>query len=251
MKLLKIVLIASIVFVSSLIGEAQELSAGDAAIDQGAPNRNDAGFAPVVFWNRTITIFHAPYEEMSPAERARKAIERLDALPEATAWDIVARETTSGRYSGAIITVNGSFAFAILSGDLDSESQQTLQAASNQAVANLRGALEARSQQRHWRVLLKGIGLSLVASLILALGLWLVIKAGDSLLKQMDQSFEARGEKLKLAGLDLRPFLHGINRGLTKLTMWSAAIVMLYVWLTFVLLRFRTAGPGASISEPS
>ena len=126
--------------------------------------------APLVFWNRRITVLRSYYEKVSPSERAAGAVERLEAIPEASDWVIAANPTSSGQYSGTLITVNNHFAFAILTGDLDPESGETLQDASNAAVTELRGALEARTQQKKLSVFLRGLGLSIVKNIIEAHG---------------------------------------------------------------------------------
>jgi len=196
-----------------------------------------------VFWNREITVLRSNYEHSSPAERASKAAERLAALPQVASWNVTSHPATSGRYSGTIISVNGQLAFAILSTDVDSESEQTLQAASDQAVANLRNALEARSTQALWPIRLKGILLSLVATLVLILGLWLINRLGDLIIRHMNQKVDSGLLALKFGGFDLRAIARAIENGVTKLTVWAASAVLIYVWLAFVLLRFPYSQP--------
>ena len=68
----------------------------------------------------------------------------------------------------------------------------------------MRNALEARSTQALWPVRLKGIGLSVVATLVLILGLWLIIRIGELIIRHMNQKFDSRLLNLKFGGLDLR-----------------------------------------------
>ena len=198
--------------------------------------------APLVFWNRRITVLRSYYEKVSPSERAAGAVERLEAIPEASDWVIAANPTSSGQYSGTLITVNKHFAFAILTGDLDPESGETLQDASNAAVTELRGALEARTQQKKLSVFLRGLGLSIVATIIALIGLGLLLRPGRQMLTRLDHAALA-GRRIAVAGFDLRPLLHSINRGLVKITMWAAGVTVGYLWLTFVLLRFPYSQP--------
>ena len=198
--------------------------------------------APLVFWNRRITVFRSYYEKVSPSERAAGAVERLKAIPEAAEWVIVANPTSSGQYSGSLITVNNQLAFGILTGDLDTESGETLQTASDAAVVQLRGALEARSQQKKFSVFARGLGLSSVATLIALFALWMVLRLGRKMLTRFEQAASAR-RLIAMAGFDLRPILHAINRGLVKITMWAAGVTVVYLWLTYVLLRFPYSQP--------
>jgi small-conductance mechanosensitive channel len=200
--------------------------------------------APVVFWNRQITIFRAYIGQVSPSERSAIATARVANLPEqASEWNVVATEASSGQYSGVILTVNSQLAFAILADDVDPESGETIKAVADQATVQLRAALEARAQQRRFPLLLRAIGLSLASTILLILGLWLVMRAGSRVLARIDRSSPDAPRQLELGGFDLRPLVRSIERGLAKLTLWAAAAAMVYVWLTFVLLRFPYSQP--------
>jgi small-conductance mechanosensitive channel len=167
----------------------------------------------------------------------------MAALPEAAEWKIDTAEATSGQYSGVIISVNGRFVMGILTDDLDRESGETLKAAADQATAQLRIALNARAQQRHWRVLFKSIGATIAATLIALLGLWLLARGGRRLRKLMARTASAQSQRIKLGGIDPEPALKSLVRGTVRLLFWGAAIALVYLWLTFVLLRFPYSQP--------
>jgi len=247
MNRLRVLLIAAILLLPSSSAWAQSPFPSPAASSSPTPESASplrAGEAtPVLFWNRQITVFRSYYEQVSPRERAAAATQRLDALPKtAGEWTITANETSSGQYRGVLVSVNGHFAFGILTEDLDRESGETLKGASDAAVSQLRAALESRSEQSRLPVFLRAVALSIVATLIGLLGLWMVVRFGGVLFRRLDQSFAAR-HRIDLAGVDLRPFVHSINRGLIRVTMWAAAITVVYLWLTFVLLRFPYSQP--------
>ena len=251
MNPLCVLLIATILSFSSL-SFAQVAPPGDAgAARESSTPRRMGEPAPLVFWNRPITVFRAYNDEVSPAERAAKAAARLADLPaEVTEWNVVANETSVGQYSGAIVTVNGQLAFGIMTEDLDRESGETLGAAMDKATAQLRSALEARSQQRRFPSLVRAIGLSILTASLLALGLWFVTRTGRRILAGMQAHIE-RLEKTRalaagraaLGGFDLRPVAYSISCGATKLAIWVATAAMIYAGLTFVLLRFPYSQP--------
>lgn len=199
--------------------------------------------APVVFWNRQITVLRSYYDQSSPSERAARAAARLASLPEEGEWNIVATESTSGHHSGAIVTVNGQFILVLLAEDLDRESSETLKAAADQATAQLRIALDARAKQRRWPVLLKAIGSAIAATLIMLLGLWLLGRVGIRLHELMLRRASAHSQRIKLWGIDPEPMLRSLARGIVRLLIWSAAIALVYVWLIFVLLSFPYTQP--------
>jgi small-conductance mechanosensitive channel len=198
--------------------------------------------APLVFWNRQIHVFRSYVNQLSPAERAAKARERLAALPaDSSEWNIVASPMTVGQYTGVVVSVNDQYVFGIVKEDLDQDSNETLQAASDRVTAQLRAALEARAQQRSVRLLLRSIGLSIAATVVLLFALWLLIRATRRLKGQHGPREQAR--KIALGGFDVQPMLVSLRRTLTTLTGWAAAVFVVYVWLTFVLLRFPYTQP--------
>lgn len=241
MKIICTVLAVAIVFAAPL-ARGQGTSTVISESTQPATSANEA--APLVFWNRRITTFRSYVNQLSPAERAAKAAERLASLPSsAWEWRIATTETTIGQYTGVVVSVNDQYVFAILTGDLDSDSNETLQAAANHAVGQLRVALEARAQQRSVSRLVRGVGLSVAATLLLVFALWLVRRATGRLKAQLDQKAAQQARKIAVAGFDLDPMFHSLSRTLTSLTGWAMAAVLVYIWLTFVLLRFPYTQP--------
>ena len=211
---------------------------------QSSSAKSTGEAAPVVFWNRRIAVLRSYLNQQSPAERAAKASERLAELP-ATApeWRISTAEATVGPYTGAMISVNDQYVFAILSSDLDQDSHETLQAAADRASAHLRLALEARAQQRSLPLIIRSIGLSIAATLVLLFGLWLLMRATRRLKAQLERSAVQHPRKMALAGFQLQSAVHSVSRTLTNLTGWAAATVLVYLWLTFILLRFPYTQP--------
>lgn len=146
-------------------------------------------------------------------------------------------------YRGEIITVNGRFILVILSEDLDRETSETLKAAASDATAQLRIALDARAQQRRWPVLLRAIGQAIAATLIVLLTRWLLVRGGNRLHELMVRRASAHTQRIKLGGIDPEPVLRSLARGTVRLLIWSAAIALVYVWLTFLLLSFPYSQP--------
>lgn len=241
MKVTLTLLAATILLIAPLARGQDLLTAYQGANQATTPTTTGA---PLIFWNRQITVFRSYVNQLSPAERAQKAAERLAMLPEVAAeWRIAANEASAGQYKGVIISVNDQFAFSILSTDVDVDANQTMQAATDQAITQLRAALEARAQQHSFSFLAKAIALSILATLILVLGLGLVLRATRSVKRRLEQGASTGVRKIGLAGFDLQPSLNSLSRGLASLTGWALAVVLVYLWLTFVLLRFPYTQP--------
>ena len=200
--------------------------------------------APLVFWNREITVFRSYVNQQSPAERAAKANERLSSLPANSAdLNIVAAEATVGPYTGVIVSANGQPMFAIVTSDVDNDTNETVQMAADRATAQLHAALDARMRQRSLPLLLRSIGLTVIATVVLLFGIWLLIVATRRLKARIDQDAVARRRKLAVAGFELQTAFHSVSRTLTSLTGWAASVFLVYLWLTFVLLRFPYTQP--------
>ena len=198
--------------------------------------------APLVFWNREIHVFRAYVNQLSPAERAAKARERLAAMPaNPPELKISTSPVTVGQYTGVLVSVNDQYVFGIVTEDLDQDSNETMQAASDHVTAQLRAALEARAQQRNVPQLLRGISISIAATLVMLFALWSLALATRRLKGQIGPREQAR--KLAVGGFDLQPTLVSLRRTLTNLTGWAAAVFVVYLWLTFVLLRFPYTQP--------
>jgi small-conductance mechanosensitive channel len=242
---LRLALVSAIALVLSPAAFAQETSRSEGATDrQVTETQNLPEPAPLVFWNRQITIFRANADRLSPQERATRAAARLAAVPESgSGWQITATEVSSAQATGVLMSVNGYLAFGILDDDLDREAQETLKTAVDHATTQLRAALEARTQQRRGSVILRGIGLSLAATALLLFGLWISFRAGRRILAGLDKDAATKSRTLQILDFDVRPLFLGLNRGLVKLTTAALSAVLLYVWLTFVLLRFPYTEP--------
>lgn len=197
---------------------------------------------PLVFWNRQIHVFRAYLNQQSPAERAAKAAERLATVPvNAPEWKILTTEASVGQYNGLLVSVNDVYVFSILNDDLDHDSNESLQAAGDRVSAQLHEALVARAQQRSVPLLLRAIALSIAATIVLLLGLWVLARATRRLKARFVPHENAR--KIVIGTLDLQPAVHSLSRTLTSFTGWATAVFLIYLWLTFILLRFPYTQP--------
>ena len=215
-------------------------SAGAAATP--APAAEPREGAPVVVWNRTVHVFRSPFEQYSPAHRAAKAKERIEALPELGPWEIEVNEAVVGQHQGLIITVNKAPMIGVLPADLDMESGETLRQAADKAVTQLRAALEARARQRSLPLMLKAIGLASGATALLLVALWVVFRARGLLRARVEET-AGRSQRLKVGGLDTRPLVMAIGRAAIRLLVWAAVTLLAYLWLVFVLERLPYTEP--------
>lgn len=198
--------------------------------------------APLVVWNRPIIELRANLDGTSAEERVARARRRIEALPvSAFADPIQATPAVVGDLHGVFVTVGSQLVFAILPEDLDTESGETLAAAGAEATSRLAEALKARADQGRTSIILRGLGLTALATVLLVFLLRLVGRIRRRALERpMTTKISGRAHIL---GVNLGPVLTAIERTLSKATALSAIVVILYVWLTFVFKQFPFTQP--------
>lgn len=195
----------------------------------------------LILQNRLIMVFRAN-EVYSPKQRRQSALERIMTVIKAGKMDSVgARQVPRGM----LISIGERGVFVIAPSDIDSLTGETLTAVSRRAVANLTQVLREEIHQRSFSYLLTGIVLIMLATLALALLLW-VIRRGHRYLDEGLQRVATAG--ISRARLDAltqveasRPL--AILRRLFASAAWIAGLLVVYMWLTFSLRRFPYTRP--------
>jgi len=236
---------AGLVFVALcvLLGAARhswpaETVASRPAFPEGQGEFSTVAPAPVVVWGREITVFRAPYERFSPADRAAVAVERILAIPVAAEYTIEAIDATEGAYTGAWIKVNHMRVFGVLDSDVNTVGKESFQDYKAHLVANLRGWLDARTAQQRWPVILRGLLVFAGATIALAIVLWTLLWFSRRFLDRLRRA-EADGSRtIMVGGLNIRPQLIGLAAGLYKIFGWAIGLSLANVWLTAVLNLF-------------
>ncbi|MDF1551683.1 MAG: mechanosensitive ion channel [Deferrisomatales bacterium] len=201
--------------------------------------------APVVVWGRTIAVLRAAFEESSPKDRAERAVARMGALPPRGDLKVVTANASRGGISGIMIGTQTEMLFALLPGDVDPDSGQTLEQFADRAAKTLQEVLGERAAQLRWSILLRGLGVSAAATMVFVGLLWSVWRVREVAIHRLDRRIGASRRRLALAGIDLIPLLLGIERALLKLTALVVMLAASYVWLTFCFQQFFYTQPWA------
>jgi small-conductance mechanosensitive channel len=228
----------------SLLLAAAPAAAQSASPPAGAVSASGGAVTPatVMFWNRPIVTFRAVLRQHTPEDRARTAERRLALVPHDLPPErIRAERATVGELTGVLVYAGPQVLLAILPEDLDPTAAESLDAVSQRVLEQLRDALRARAQQHRLPVLLWGIGLSLAATALFAVVLWMIMRAGARARERIRQATHER--ILPRLWLGFRPFLDSMERALVRLTTWGLSLVAGYLWLTFVLRRFAYTQP--------
>jgi small-conductance mechanosensitive channel len=204
---------------------------------------------PLVFNNRTILDMRGNLLGYPPAERAKRAEERLaDILDQGATGAVTTRQTSEG----IAIFVGGALAFLVTPGDVNPLSGETLDSTVASVVANLSKVMDEAREGRDLRRLLIGLGKSLVATAVFGLLLWLLIRANDWLGTRISAAVGARVENLKVAGVTAVRSGQSLlfTRRLVTLLAWVLGLFALHLWLTFVFVQFPYTRPwGEGLGE--
>jgi small-conductance mechanosensitive channel len=207
-----------------------------------APLHAQPPAATLRVWNRPIVEFRVTVRHVPPAERAANAARRIEALPDDIRPEEVRLEpATIGDLHGVLVLARNYTLFGIMEADLDPTMGETLESAGARAVGQLRAVLEARAEQRRLPVLVRGLVLSLGATVILALVVWVTRGAAERALARLTRMTQAHA--ISLLGRDVWPLLSSVRRALVRLTAWAIGIVAAYLWLIFVLHEFPYTRP--------
>jgi small-conductance mechanosensitive channel len=220
------------------------------AAPQGAARGAEAGVppgsaaklhpVPLVFQGVTITTFRAPIAGLSPQERAKTALKRLDSLRPPFDLEKIHDEEIPG---GRAIFVGDVLAFAVMRGDLDIRLTQAPEEAVQVARARLAQALEKRASQWKPGYLVWSVAFSLLATVV-----WIVLLAvvGRVRRKTLDTLAAAAGRKpsyLAPRGFDLSGPVCQTLSVAAQIAAATAVVFATYTWLTFVLNRFPHTEP--------
>jgi small-conductance mechanosensitive channel len=198
--------------------------------------------ATLEVWNRPILIFRAGIGSRTPEKRAALAAQRIADLPPVALTGpvgIIPVESQLGR--GVMVEVDDRFLFTIVEADLDPESKEPFDAVVAAAVQRLQDALAARAEQTRGTVLLRGIALSLLATLLfvaLATGLF---RLRGWIARRAAAASAARIERV--SHVDLRQQVGALTRWLVTALCWVIGLLAAYLWLTFVLVEFPYTEP--------
>ena len=198
--------------------------------------------ATIVYANRPITVLRARPLSSTPAERAAAAVARLDELIDENRSSPV---TTDIQQGVLFLKVANRNVFNIVPADLDQLVGETLEQKGAQAADRLRGALAEAIELRTPGRVLGSVGRSLVvtvAFVLLMLGLrWLYRRLTQYLIALTHRRL---GQMLSQAGSRTHgAWFASVERRATTVAFFLLALILSYMWITFVLRQFPYTRP--------
>jgi small-conductance mechanosensitive channel len=216
--------------------EVQRSEPARPAVEVGDP-------ADLIVWNRHVATLRARIGQVTPDMRVERIGERIADLPVAAlAGEVRPVPSNVGNLSGYWITLDEQTLFALLPEDVDTDAGLTLPQTARAVADNLAAAFRARLAQQRLPLMLKAAALSLIATVLFAVGVWTLAWLRRWALKKTTIIVPAAAS-VRVRGVDLRPYLRAVEVGAVKALAVGLGLFACYVWLTFVLLQFPYTQP--------
>ncbi len=227
----------------------------DAEPEVSAPTGEDealpAGFIPsriaddevdLRVWNRHIVTFRGIVGGLEPYERANRSKERITSLPDdALGADVWSEPTEIRGVPFQLVGVQNQVLVELRREDLDPASRQTLEELGGEVASRLQEVMSAKAEQNYLPNLLRGIGLSLLATLMFGLLLVAIFRLRQRLVTRLRRILQHRS--LGVSGFDLKPYLNNLVQRALGPIAWALILPLAYLWLTFVFKRFPFTRP--------
>ncbi|MFC7336453.1 mechanosensitive ion channel family protein [Haloferula chungangensis] len=212
-----------------------------------ADKENTPEPAELVVWQRDIVTFRASIATLSPTIRRDTALRRIQELPEFSLYDpVTAQSVKLGDLNGVSFLSGKRLLFTLVEGDINSADGETLEGLSSSVVTRLDALRIARLEQRNWKINLKGFGISVLATLVLAAFLYGLQKL-NRIIRRFFVRSTSKLSTLKQRDLDLRPAFLQISRRITAILISVIGIGACYLWITAVLGQFPFSAPWAAV----
>ena len=198
--------------------------------------------APVVIFNRTITVFRAPMFGISPENRAERTEGIISALLSRGGQGIV---TTQAQPQGNFIMIDGELAVIIMEADADRIRGETLALATERAVATLQLVISETRESRDHALLLRELVSTVIGTTVLIAVIMLVLFLRRALSRRLGRLAERAAAVTRVGGTQvvttdrLLPFANG----LVSVVAWTVIVLSLYRWVSYVLSQFPYTRP--------
>ncbi len=235
--LLALIVLTGVVW--SLPACAQEAQAGDLTMIAAQPKEDSTEALSVDFMNRHIFTIRSGVMGFTQEDRAIGIRNRIKMAMEKGGDDHVSiRPTPEG---GRFVELNGLAVFQIRPSDVDTLTGESVDEAIKNAAQNLKIAVGEAREQGNTKVLLKGIGFSVLASVFFYLVCWLVYWGERGIISRLQRWLAGYESKLSVA---IRP-QQAINAFifLIRFAKWVLVLMAGYQWATFSLRQFPYSRP--------
>ncbi|MDH4094757.1 MAG: mechanosensitive ion channel family protein [Betaproteobacteria bacterium] len=185
--------------------------------------------APVIVANRAVIELRGPIAGYTADERARGAMERIEAALDA---DPKAEASYGDTEEGTRVRIGGRLAFIVTKIDIDPDAGETTALVAREAARRLEQAIAERREQRSPGYLLRAAGYAAVATLIYLVLIWGLVRAGRWFGDYFGAAADEKAKKLHVGSV------RRIARRVIAALAWTLAALASVWWVAFVLERF-------------
>ena len=193
--------------------------------------------------NRDVITMRVPLVGASPAARVQRAEQRLREIPPSEIDnEIRTHPLAYGDARGAQLLLGDRLLFAVLEGDVDPTTGQTLPELVQQTVGRLEDVRATWNATRRWPIIAAGLIRAGVASAILLGAVFFVLYGFGALIAMLQRRRSARAAAGSSPFTWREVFARFVLR-LTQAFKWLLILVLVYAWATYVLERFPLTEP--------
>ena len=195
--------------------------------------------------NREIVTLRATAQGASPEMRVRRIHERLRQMDERDLSGPISRaHLTIENRKGFVFYIGDRNMFVLYEADLDEGEKLGLEEVADQVGKRLDGAIQALIEQGHGSVLLKGIGFSLLATVVMFLLLWGIQRATAFVLERLQQRIHSASAE---PNTKWRWAAQGwlLVKRVAQLVLVTLWLSVAYLWFAYVLANFPLTQPFA------
>jgi small-conductance mechanosensitive channel len=248
------VLAVTLLLGSPLLARAQDTGTasgtGGATAAAASGATTTAAHAPeatLTYLNRTIFVFRGSIGATTPRERAERSYRRLAELDDdVLTKPIVLQPINIGDQNGVLLTIGGNLLFGIAPSDVDPENPVPVTLLAAESKAQLEEAFAARLDQQRMPVIIRGVGLTAAATLLLGAMIWLVWRLRLRVGAWFHTLISTRIEKAAKGRIQWRQYGYVLSARFVQLATGFAILVLVYLWLTYVLGQFPITRPVAA-----
>ncbi len=219
----------------AVTGKTLALPEDTSAVVAQTPNQ-----APLVVFNREVTIFRDVLLGSTPAERAERAKERINRQLAENPSAVISTEDNS---LGTLFKLDNVMVFALTPNDVDILHQQSMQAAVSSTRSKLGTAIRESRNSRNIDLILRSTGISLAATITLFVLLWLFGRLRRIIAHRLVSITENSHVMVKGVELISRLRILHMALSLNRLLYFSAVVILLYEWLSVCLAQFPYTRP--------
>jgi small-conductance mechanosensitive channel len=224
--------------------DAAENDTAAVGVDSHAKVIEGVAPADVRFMNRHIVTFYATISGATPAARADRAKEQLERLTRRElTLEIDTLKVSIDNEPMIGVRLGDRLMFLLTPADVAPGDPHGFDSLVGDVQAQLRAALNARSEFGRWPNFLRGLGYSAVATAVLGGLIKLLIAARHRLQIRLQRIVERRIGEAERNHFDwVTSALQLITR-ILRLFMGGMVLMLMYGWLTFVLKQFIFTQP--------